>query len=87
MSSLSERIVTALDANKGVLLPAIQALMEEAWNEGGEAAIEREHTYGREEKAKFSNPYTPTPPQVQTPEQIAAFARRWDARVEAGWRA
>lgn len=23
-------------------------------------------------------------PQVQTPEQIAAFAKRWDARVEAG---
>lgn len=24
-------------------------------------------------------------PVPQTPEQIADFARRWDARVEAGW--
>lgn len=32
-------------------------LVAASWDEGGEAAIEREHTYGREEKAKFSNPY------------------------------
>ena len=32
-------------------------LMAAAWDEGGRAAIERENTYGREEKAKFSNPY------------------------------
>jgi hypothetical protein len=29
-----------------------------AWEEGAEAAIEREHTYGAAEKAKYSNPYT-----------------------------
>jgi hypothetical protein len=32
-------------------------LLANAWDEGGKAAIEREHAYGREEKAKFSNPY------------------------------
>jgi len=32
-----------------------------AWDEGGRAAIEREHAYGREEKAKFSNPYRKAP--------------------------
>jgi len=32
-------------------------LMAAAWDEGGRAAIERENAYGREEKAKFSNPY------------------------------
>jgi hypothetical protein len=31
--------------------------LHDAWEKGGEAAIEREHTYGREEKAKFSNPF------------------------------
>jgi hypothetical protein len=29
----------------------------QAWEAGGEAAIERENTYGAEAKAKFSNPY------------------------------
>lgn len=28
-----------------------------AWDEGAGAAIEREHTYGAEEKAKYYNPY------------------------------
>jgi hypothetical protein len=32
-------------------------MLGDAWDAGGEAAIEREHTYGAEEKAKFSNPY------------------------------
>lgn len=32
-------------------------MLADAWDAGGEAAIEREHTYGAEEKAKFSNPY------------------------------
>jgi hypothetical protein len=40
-----------------VLEAAAPYLMAQAWDEGGVAAIEREHTYGREEKAKYSNPY------------------------------
>jgi hypothetical protein len=31
--------------------------LAKAWDEGAEAAIQREHTYGAEEKAKYSNPY------------------------------
>jgi hypothetical protein len=31
--------------------------LHDAWAEGAVAAIEREHTYGAEEKAKFDNPY------------------------------
>lgn len=34
------------------------ALLAKAWEEGAEAAIQREHTYGAAEKAKYSNPYT-----------------------------
>ena len=40
-----------------ILEAAAPHLLAAAWDEGGRAAIEREHTYGREEKAKFSNPY------------------------------
>lgn len=35
----------------------LEAALADVWDAGGEAAIEREHTYGAEEKAKFSNPY------------------------------
>jgi hypothetical protein len=55
--SLKERICEGLEDQEGHIVPVIRHLMAEAWEEGGEAAIEREHTYGREEKAKFSNPY------------------------------
>ena len=54
---LTTRITEALTTHSGVLRPAVIALMAEAWDEGGKAAIEREHSYGAEEKAKFSNPY------------------------------
>ena len=42
---------------RSALEAAAPHLMAAAWDEGGIAAIEREHAYGREEKAKFSNPY------------------------------
>jgi len=35
----------------------VREAQEGAWDEGGKASIEREHTYGAAEKAKFANPY------------------------------
>jgi len=69
--ALTARITEALDTHSGVLRPAIIALMAEAWEEGGKAAIEREHAYGAEEKAKFSNPYLPKvePRPVRPPQE------------------
>lgn len=32
-------------------------LMAKAWDRGGEDRMEREHAYGAEEKALYSNPY------------------------------
>jgi len=54
-----------IDASRPIGLAEIEEILEaaapymlaDAWDAGGEAAIEREHAYGREEKAKFSNPY------------------------------
>lgn len=57
--SLKERICEGLEDRQGLIVPVIRHLMAEAWEEGGKAAIEREHTYGAEEKAQFSNPYLP----------------------------
>lgn len=76
MNALSERIVTALEANKGVLLPAIQSLMEEAWAEGKGT--------GQSGGWNKDNPYAKVEPVFKTREEIASFANRWDARVEAG---
>ena len=38
----------------------ILGLLAEAWERGSEDRMEREHAYGREEKAKYSNPYRTT---------------------------
>jgi hypothetical protein len=57
--SLKERICEGLEDRQGLIVPVIRNLMAEAWEEGGKAAIERENTYGAEEKAKFFNPYRP----------------------------
>jgi hypothetical protein len=55
--SLKDRICEGLEDRKGLIVPVIRNLMAEAWEEGGRAAIEREHTYGAAAKAMFSNPY------------------------------
>jgi hypothetical protein len=57
MSEFANRVIAALEQHPKALAPAIKQLMAEAWDEGAEAAIEREHTYGATEKAKHSNPY------------------------------
>lgn len=61
--SLKERICEGLEDRQGLIVPVIRNLMAEAWDEGGVAAIEREHTYGAEAKAEFSNPYRATKEQ------------------------
>jgi hypothetical protein len=58
--SLKDRICEGLEDRQGLIVPVIRKLMAEAWDEGGEAAIEREHTYGADAKAAFSNPYRPS---------------------------
>ena len=67
---LGERIhVTWTDVNADMVALTIgdlEAALAQAWDEGGEAAIEREHTYGAAEKAKFANPYRV--PAVNTPD-------------------
>ena len=45
------------EAIRMVVEERIREVREEAYDEGGKAAIERENTYGAEEKAKFNNPY------------------------------
>lgn len=56
--ALRREVSAILEAAAPYLLQSAKA---EAWDEGGDARMEREHAYGREEKAKFSNPYRPTP--------------------------
>jgi hypothetical protein len=57
--SLKDRICEGLEDREGLIVPVIRNLMAEAWQEGAEAALEREHTYGAAAKAAFSNPYKP----------------------------
>jgi hypothetical protein len=71
--NLKDRICEGLEDQEGHIIPVIRHLMYEAWEEGAEAAIERLHTYGREEKAKFSNPY------------ISAEEQHNDGTTEAVW--
>lgn len=46
-----------VDEHLAHLAEMLKPLLAEVWEAGGTAAIEREHTYGQEEKAKYSNPY------------------------------
>ena len=48
---------------QAILEAAAPHLMAAAWEEGGRAAIEREHAYGADEKAKFANPYRTKEPK------------------------
>lgn len=61
--TLPDRVALALIAHHGVFLPAFRQLMEEAWEEGARAALDREHAYGAEEKSKYANPYKAEEPK------------------------
>ena len=70
MSTLAERAVAALDAHKGVLLPAIQSLMEQAWEEGYDAGWESGN-----ESAKWFAPEKPANPYAQQAPQPVNLPR------------
>jgi hypothetical protein len=53
---LAETIHAALESSD-TLAEMIRQAQEKAWDEGAEAALERLHTYGAAEKAKYDNPY------------------------------
>jgi hypothetical protein len=48
------RVLDAMTANKGVLLPTINQLMAEAWQEGADAYETRR---ARDESLPLTNPY------------------------------
>lgn len=83
LSDHALRVVQALEANKGVLLPTINQLMAEAWAEGFKQGGPMHDEHHGEPDKHTINPYTQPKPIPKTIDERFAFEQAWDAKVEA----